>query len=644
MLPQLFRAKDDSRAWIVIVIAASIMWAILVLWPHLVDPFRVPVDVQNHYWMAKFQDPALFPNDPLVYDQILREIKLGGYPMLIYPRSLGYGLLFYVGSLFISPIWLSKLLIFLLLPVTIVYLYKFGLNLGSRKRGLALGMTFFLFNLASPDSLSLASGLQRSFTLPFLIIFLFYVSTQNHWGASILIVLAALFYLPNAPIMILTYFIALFREQDAAQGRPIWRRKGFVIFLSAAIVSMILATWAVLSSNPPSNVSQLSNLLNDVPILADPRHQPGGAAPFYLHIPWIGRAGIFESYPEAVILLVMLILCGIFLSIIPKKRLKGIPRSVWYLLGGGLFMYFISMISLFVFSMKILYMPSRNIRGALFLIPVFFLSANANGITSGTVRWIQEYDFKEKLIFTFVLITGTSLITGIVFGFSWPDWLGWSLMILGGVLLSGGLVWCLFALLRKIFRQEGEKDKVEDGILFGLFGFSILIGFFFYSRVVGFGTINPTRHERALYDFVGTLPKDTLLAGSPEELTAVPLFSKRDVLFHDLRPKKSAPILGTYRAYYAEKSGQILDFCDQHGVDYLVYNNDDFDQEYISRGDFFFQPYNQEIMEIVSGKKEFVLPKAEVVFRSGPLGVVKCSPSSFDSIEMGNVVNEEKGK
>lgn len=627
--------RNNSSVFLIASIVLSISWSLILLWPHLFDPFRVPIDVQNHYWMAKFQDPTLFPDDPLVYDQLLQNIKIGDFSILIYPRSLGYGLLFWAGSFFISHTWLSKLLLFLLLPVTIGYLYRYGVSLDNQRLGFTLAVVFGLFNLASPDSLSLASGLQRAFALPLFIGFVYYLSDRNYWGASLTTIVAALFYLPNVPVMGLTFLCALIWEEGDEKRVNRKISVNFAPFLAAMIISGTLAAWAVLSSGVISDATAPANLFNDVSILEDPRHQLGGAAPFFLHVPWIGRAGIFETYPEAVILLVMIFLSGIVAYLLPDKEIKKIPKQLWYLLISGMLMYALSLISLLALSSKILYMPSRYVRGALFLIPVFFLSIHADTISSNLRKCLCESPFKEKATFIFGALCAIFIITGVVFGFSFPDCLGWFLMILGGVLLSGALMLWFFTLSHKISRWDWKEEPLREQMGFGLLGLSLLAGFFFYSRLVGYGTINPTPHERDLYTYVETLPKNALLAGSPEELTAMPLFAKRSVLFHALRPNESAPIIKTFDAYYGEEGQEIVAFCEEYDVDYLVYNKGDFAPEYIAEGDYFYVPYNQPIKDTVSRRDQFVLPKAKPVFKSGPLGVVPCRLSSFDQREGG---------
>jgi hypothetical protein len=433
----------------------------------------------------------------------------------------------------------------------------------------------------------------------------------------------------------LSFLMALARDKE---GKPRFQKGGrarWIPFLMAMIIAGSLAAWAVLSSSVISDPTTPDRFTSGVSILEDPRHQLGGAAPFFLRFPWIGRAGIFETYPEAVILLLMLILSGAVSYLLPNKTINNIPKPLWYLLVSGICMYGVSMITLLGFSLKVLYMPSRYVRGALFLIPVFFLSTHADAILSSFDKWIHESRVKEKMACFLATVFGTVIITGIVFGFSFPDWLGWALIILGGVLISGmSLLW-FFKLSRKIYCKDWKTESLREQLLFGSLGAIILAGFFFYSRLVGYGTIKPTKHERELYSYLKTLSKDVLLAGSPEELTAVPLFAKRSVLFHALRPKESAPIIEMYNAYYAEDGDEIVSFCENYDVDYLIIDEDDFAPAYISQGDFFYEPYNQLIQDIISRRTQFALPKAKAVFNSGPLRVVPCRLSSFTQIESG---------
>ena len=98
----------DRRIVLVAVSLLAILW---LQGPRLGDEFRVDEDFRSFYWMNKFQDPALFPNDQL-RGYLYTNIHLDGRELPLYFHSLGYELLFYVASFFVTPVFFSKILPF----------------------------------------------------------------------------------------------------------------------------------------------------------------------------------------------------------------------------------------------------------------------------------------------------------------------------------------------------------------------------------------------------------------------------------------------------------------------------------------------------------------------------------------------------
>lgn len=105
---------------------------------YLWNPFQVPKDLQNFYWMARYQNSELFDTDYLREKELV-EFNLGAEPFIVYPISLGYGLLYYSTSFLIDHIWFSKLLIFLLLPVCLIFLFKIVEIKGTQLSSISLG-------------------------------------------------------------------------------------------------------------------------------------------------------------------------------------------------------------------------------------------------------------------------------------------------------------------------------------------------------------------------------------------------------------------------------------------------------------------------------------------------------------------------
>jgi hypothetical protein len=150
-----------------------------------------------------------------------------------------------------------------------------------------------------------------------------------------------------------------------------------------------------------------------------------------------------------------------------------------------------------------------------------------------------------------------------------------------------------------------------------------------YIRTLGMQTINPSRPARDVYEFVSALPKDAVLAGDPDLMTGIPLFSKRSVLFRGLFPPRNTSVVQFFDAQYAESAGEVLDFCKQYRVSHLVIDTTVYDADYLARGEFFYQPFNDEIVGIVAGRSDFVLPRLQPLYESGPFVVIECDAETI---------------
>lgn len=136
------------------------------------------------------------------------------------------------------------------------------------------------------------------------------------------------------------------------------------------------------------------------------------------------------------------------------------------------------------------------------------------------------------------------------------------------------------------------------------------------------------QEERPLLEYVSTLPKDVLVAGDPEVMSNIPLFSQRSVLFSSEIPDVGAEsVKDFFDAYYAESRQEVYAFCEEYGVDYLVVNEAHFSKEYLERGRFFYAPYNEYIVDVVAKREDFSLasiPDTEQVFSTENLFLWRC--------------------
>jgi hypothetical protein len=166
------------------------------------------------------------------------------------------------------------------------------------------------------------------------------------------------------------------------------------------------------------------------------------------------------------------------------------------------------------------------------------------------------------------------------------------------------------------------------GIFLGLGLFIVYLGTT-YINIVGLKTTNPSQAEREVYEFVATLPKDAMIAGDPEIMTNIPLFSKRSILFRALFPNPNAPFIEYFDAQYAESVEPIIHFCQRYQVDYLVIDMDELTPTYMAKQNFFYDPWNESIVERVANHSNFIIPHLEPVFASGPFRVIDCNQIGF---------------
>lgn len=618
-LPNLNRPDRPNR-YLALVIVVSLLMIFLTQSYQLWDKYRVVPDVQNSYWMARFQDPTLFAIDYL-FSRRLIDVNVMGVKLIFYPLSLGWGLLFHLVSFVIDYVWFTKWLIFILLPICVVYLFKLGQLLDDDFTGVSLSLGFTFFILASSQAMSPVTGLQRGFAIPILIVFVYYMIREQYIGASLMIVMSALIYWPNFPLVVLTYGLSFIIIKPRFKLSLDISRAKLLPFIGSLLLSILLLI-------PLLIVEFQLFVPRDVPTLQDPNYQSEGAASMWISFPWLGRAGIFNIGADVINFLVLLILGFLVYKSVGRKSLQRVPKECWHLLIAAAIMYVASIFVFIVLSSSALYQPSRYTRTVLILIPILFLGLNWKAFLEKAPIWFRS---KAPLIIFF--ITSLTLAFGAVY-LIFPNrlllvplfwFLGWILSGISAVLGVGGLFW----LFRGTKRWLGMPKLAANFFVIGI----IIASGTFYMRWLGVRMMNPSEAERSIYEFVGSLPKDSVLAGNPIIMSGIPLFSQRSVLFRDLipsiHPNAAIFIQDFFDAQYAESPEVVLGFCQRHQISYLVVDNREFASDYLAKKDFFYQPYNDEIVAMVANRSNFVLPQIKPVFTSGPFEVIKCDPETM---------------
>jgi hypothetical protein len=637
-----------STRWLLVLVLFSL---VVTLWSQssYLDRYRVIKDVQNFYWIPRYWDFDLFPVDCVYLSQgdVVVKVDFLGLPLLLYPASLGYGLSFYLVGPLLDPIWLMKCSVFILMPLCVLLLFKLGKRIKGDAAGLGLGLLFSFIILASPQSISIAGGLQRALTMPILILFLYFMTADKYVAAALMVWTGLLFYAPLFPLMMLAYVFSMieFRRPFRLRLNLAWSRIipiAVTSVLSLLVLLFIFASrYGALGDLAPSSCpipppketpASLDETSQDVPLSQRPRYQSEGATPLFIVFPWFGRAGVFDLGGDVVNFFVLL-LFGVFIYLtLGPQSLRRLPGPFWCLLAAAFLMYGTSLFAILQLSINALYLPSRYTRGTLILIVLCFVGVNWADFWDRLPSWLRK---NSRLLIFFVVALGVTLATGyMLFSTGFP--LVPALLLLGLILrgmlaiLGGGFLgWILQRPVPGILRKGDAWRKVARGVGLCVVCVVTTLSGAAYIRTLETKPIDPSRAERDVYEFVSTLPKDTMLAGESEVMTGIPLFSKRAVLFRRLFPREDAPIVEFFDAQYAESPEVVLDFCERYSVDYLVIDSTVFSPDYLAKENFFYQPYNDEIVKLVAGRSDFILPDVEPVFSSGSLSVIKCDAETL---------------
>jgi hypothetical protein len=323
-------------------------------------------------------------------------------------------------------------------------------------------------------------------------------------------------------------------------------------------------------------------------------------------------------------MLVLGILAFFIYRVIGPPSIRKLPPEFKPLIIASIVMFTLSMIAIFVFSSLALYLPSRYSRVTIFLVALFYVGLNWPEFMQRAPHWFRQK--APLLVFFVVSLTFTLGLVYVVVPAQLPlTPLLWFVGIIGAGLITivGGSYLCWLLMNGQIL---GNLQKTFIALGLGL----LVLGVgWWYINTLGLRTINPTEAERDVYEYLASLPKDVVLVGEPEFMSGVPLYSNRMTLFSALHPDIEAPILDYFDAYYAESPQSLLDFCRRYRVDYLIAKTSQFAPAYVANGDFFFEPYNRVVIDMVTNRTNFVVPRLQPVFTADPYQVIPCNAETL---------------
>ena len=262
--------------WFSLSLTFAAIYALLGLGEAFSGEYVIQDDARQHvFWMRRFLDPELFPND-LIADYFQSVAPLGYTTFYQLFAALG-----------IDPVLASKLLPLVLSLVTTSYCFGISLQI------LPVPATGFMASLLLNQNLwykdDLVSATPRAFIYPLLLAFLYYLLQRSLILCLGAIALQGLFY-PQCLFISAGVIVLQMLRWEKGRVRLSPRRSDYWFCAAGlGVVLSLLLPYALTTSQfgPIISVAEAKTL---------PEFLPGGRAEFFYDTPWVfwlkGRAGM----------------------------------------------------------------------------------------------------------------------------------------------------------------------------------------------------------------------------------------------------------------------------------------------------------------------------------------------------------------
>lgn len=617
-----------------LLLAALGIGLIIALWiqlPSLLDPVRSNDDLRNLYWLHRMVEPSLFAGDTLLGHQLL-EFKIGEKVLVINKFSPGFALLFILSKSVGSVVLFSKLLIFPLMFISIIFLFRLGSIIGTRETALALCFGFSVLNLILSSNISVAGGLQRSFALPLMIALLYYLSSEKYWRAAFIVFLSSSIYPPIFVLGAATFGISLLKFRNTNFKGISVHQKAIPPLMAATLLGGLLLLPAAITQEH----DQISTTLNqsDSPLTITSIQE--GRYPLFTFFPFIGAGGIASGADGLNIMIMVIIAVGTKFLI--KQKSQPLPHVVVSLIMASIVCFVISWLAILITNSFLLYLPSRYAQSTIIIFLLFYFVLNGKVAMQLAA---QKLTRASQTPITAILIISVLIVAVISYG--WLNFPSKSLfLVFAGVLVG---LWLAIVILLSTHKLRQPSHNIRHAHLkptnlstkeWAILGAIIFLGLAFYGRLFD-GDITLSDNEQSLVAYLETLPEDTRLGGTPCTLDSVPLFAKRMILFSCETPSSNPVIMQeALESYYAEDAQTINSFCQKHDIDYLVIDQDTYDEAYIDEGKFLFEPFDSFMkQELPDNQKYFLanLSPEMILYQNNSLIVTPCPLNSAVNLQ-----------
>ncbi len=484
------------KFWFSLSLALGATFSIYGLWIALSSEYVVQDDARQHiFWMQRFSDPELFPND-LIADYF-QSVAPWGFSFL-------YWLMAKIG---IEPLVFNKLL------PTVLALFTTGYCFGLCLEILPVPFAAFLATLLLNQNLwlvdDLVSGTPTAFIYPLFLAFLYYLLRRSWLPCLVVIVLQGLFYPPCVLLSAGTLFLQLLGWRRWLPRFCQSQRDYRFCAAGLGVAILVMLPYVLSSSNfgPVVTAAQARNL---------PEFLPGTGTVVFVDDPiefwfcWM-RSGLFpsewcrltrQSWEQLIPLMPPQIWAGLSLPVLlcyPSRfpLVREVRKSGVVLLAQVILVSLGLFLAAHALLFK-LYLPSRYTEHSLRIVLPIAAGLTLAVILEAAFHWSQR---RRTKIRQFLALKSTTLLVS--------------------VLLLYLVMYPAFLRLNKIPFPR-------------------------FQYIVG--------HEKPIYEFFSQQPKNILIASLSSAQTVLPTFSKRSVL---LGGEVLAPPY--HRGYYAQIAKRASD-------------------------------------------------------------------------------------
>ncbi|MDY7021394.1 MAG: hypothetical protein SWJ54_08525 [Cyanobacteriota bacterium] len=398
--PQKHSSHWRTLFWLVLSLTFSVIYSILVLQQAFDGEYVVQDDARKHiFWMRRFLDPELFPND-LMADFFASVEPLG--LTAIYRFFIGFNL---------DPMTINKCLPLVL--GVIMTGYCFGICLELFPVPMAAFIASLLFNQSIWMKDIFVAAIASSFSYPLFFAFLYYFLKKSVIPCLIVLIIEGLFYPPTVLVSAGILFINLIEIKNRRISFISDRKQLKFCLTGLIIASLMLVSYLISSSDygPIVNVATARVL---------PEFQEKGRGYFFSDDPiqywFLGiRSGMI---PRG--LFTPVTLCfGLFLPLIVKfprqfpliQQLKN-SRFFLQLLFVCLSLFFLAHLLLFY-----LFLPNRYISHSFYLLIAVSTGITLTTIIDTLLRWVEgspvSQSFKTPEMIKYLLAFGSTIIIAI---------------------------------------------------------------------------------------------------------------------------------------------------------------------------------------------------------------------------------------